>query len=169
MGNLSAFMRKEFKKNTLVEIEGFERFVDDKGKPVPFKVKRLGFDEINRIRDFYSTERVAYDKKTRRPIVVDGVVAKEVKYDNDKANANVFVEALAYPNLKDKELMEFYECDEYIQMPKKVFTPVEYNELMRRIWIVLGLIKPDEYDEDAKNEYEDDEQEDSDVADIKNA
>ena len=169
MGNLSAFMRKEFKTETIVEIEGFDRFKDEKGNVLPFKVKKLSYEKINQIRDFHSIEKVAYDKKTRKPVVVDGIVAKDIKYDNDKANANIVVEALVYPNLKDKELMAFYDCDEYIQMPSKLFTPIEYVELMRRIWLVLGLISPDDDEEDNRKGQSAPEDENPEITEIKNS
>lgn len=148
MGNLSAFMKQEFKRDKVVEIPGFDRFKDEKGNPIPFKVRVLDYNkDIKAIREMYRSERIAYDKKTKKPIVDNGELVKNIDFDNDKATANIIVEALEYPNLKDPELMKFYDCDEYIDMPLKVFTPVEHTELMRRIWIVLGMIKPDD-DED---------------------
>ena len=33
----------------------------------------------------------------------------------------MIVEALQYPNLKDKELMEYYKCVDITDMPLKVF------------------------------------------------
>ena len=111
MGNLSAFMRSEFKQEEIVEIEGFDRFKDENGKPVKFKVKVLSFNKIQEIRKFHRIEKAAYDKN-KNPIIADGKLVKEIIFDNEKAAENILVEALVYPNLKDKELMKFYEVEE---------------------------------------------------------
>lgn len=75
MGNLSAFMRSEFKQEEIVEIEGFDRFKDENGKPVKFKVKVLSFNKIQEIRKFHRIEKAAYDKN-KNPIIADGKLVK---------------------------------------------------------------------------------------------
>lgn len=148
MGNLSAFMRNEFKSDNIVEIPGFERFKDEKGKAIPFKVKVLSFKEIEKIRSYHRTERTAIDKKTRKPLVDNGRIVKEFITDNNAATNNIIVEALVYPNLKDKELMKFYEIEDVLEMPYAVFYQNEYYELLKQILAVLHITEPDDDDND---------------------
>ena len=151
MGNLSAFMRSEFKQEEIVEIEGFDRFKDENGKPVKFKVKILSFNKIQEIRKFHRIEKAAYDKN-KNPIIADGKLVKEIIFDNEKAAENILVEALVYPNLKDKELMKFYEVEDILDMPYRVFTQAEYTELQKRLAVVLHLATPEEDNvEEVKN------------------
>ncbi len=147
MGNLSAFMKNEFKKEGIVEIPGFDRFTDDNGKPVKFHVRVLPFDKIEAIRGFYRHERIAYDRK-KNPIIANGQIVKEVSYDNTAAAKNIMIEALVYPNLKDKDLMKFYDCEDVMDMPYKVFTQEEYAELQNRLAVALHLATPEDGDED---------------------
>ena len=147
MGNLSAFMRNEFKSDNIVERAGFERFKDENGNIVPFKVKVLSFKEIEKIRSFHRTERTAMDKKTRKPLIDNGRIVKEIITDNNAATNNIIIEALVYPNLKDKELMKFYDVEDVLEMPYTVFHQNEYYELLRQILAVLHITEPDDDDE----------------------
>ena len=79
-------------------------------------------------------------------------MVKEIIFDNEKAAENILVEALVYPNLKDKELMKFYEVEDILDMPYRVFTQAEYTELQKRLAVVLHLATPEEDNvEEVKN------------------
>lgn len=57
----------------------------------------------------------------------------------------IIVEALAYPDLHDKELMEFFNCYDYTDMPLKVFpNPKEYDQVVNIVLSVLGLLDEEE-------------------------
>jgi hypothetical protein len=102
------------------------------------------------------------DRKTTRPLVEDGkVVMKETK-DNAKALRHVIVEALVYPDLKDKELMDFFHCADATEMPLKVFTNEEYGFVTNLVSGILGITESDEEETDGKTEDE------ADLEDAKN-
>ena len=67
----------------------------------------------------------------------------------------MMVEALQYPDLKDKELMDYYKCVDVTEMPLKVFsTPSEYSQVSQIIMKALGLASEVSDEEDleaAKN------------------
>ena len=75
--------------------------------------------------------------------------------DGARAPRHMIVEALQYPNLKDKELMEYYKCVDITDMPLKVFPNAdEYQHVTRIVMQALGLAETisDEEDlADAKN------------------
>ena len=94
MGNLSAFMRSEFKQEEIVEIEGFDRFKDENGKPVKFKVKVLSFNKIQEIRKFHRIEKAAYDK-TRIRLLQTGNWLKKL-FSITKKRLKTFLLRLLY-------------------------------------------------------------------------
>jgi hypothetical protein len=63
------------------------------------------------------------------------------------------VEAIVYPDMKDSELMEFFDCLDVTDMPVKMFTSEEYGEVARMVNKVLGLTDDIE-DEDDKEDIE---------------
>ena len=65
----------------------------------------------------------------------------------------MIVEALVYPDLKDKKLMEFYKCHDVTDMPFHVFsTSSEYTHVSNAVMSVIGLsINEEEDGEIAKN------------------
>lgn len=56
--NLKAFMKEDLKDRGTMEFPGIERFTDEKGKPIPFIIKRLSRKEIKEIRELYETKQV---------------------------------------------------------------------------------------------------------------
>ena len=71
------------------------------------------------------------------------------------ASRHLMVEALVYPDLKDKKLMEYFGCVDITEMPLKVFpTNKEYGHVSKQVLKVLGLTEEDDEakeTEDAKN------------------
>ena len=66
------------------------------------------------------------------------------------------MEALVYPDLKDPELMKYYDCVDITDMPLKVFTNNdEFGYVSRKVLEILGLMDAAESNEreveDAKN------------------
>jgi hypothetical protein len=111
---------------------------------VPFKVKVLTKKEIDDIYDKYRTRTLVYDKKGR-PVINRGQAVFDVNTDSNKALRRVIVEALVYPDLHDKELMDYYECYDFTEMPLKVFpNPKEYEEVANMVLSVLGILDDDE-------------------------
>lgn len=154
--SLSYFMRDLSKEKEIVEIPGVESIKDEKGNIIPFKVRILSNKEIMEIYDKYKTKKIAYDKKGR-PILSNGQVAFIVENDTNRALRRIIVEALEYPDLKNKELMDYYKCPSYDDMPYMVFpNSKEYIEVQNNVMIALGMSQPEDEEieddiEEAKN------------------
>lgn len=147
---LSYFMRETAKRQEIIEIPGIDSIRDEKGNVVPFKVKVLTKKEIDDIYDRYRTRTLLYDKKGK-PVIDRGQAVFDVSTDSNRALRRVIVEALVYPDLHSKELMDYFECYDYTEMPLKVFpNPKEYEEVANKVLSVLGII--DEGDSDSESE-----------------
>lgn len=150
--DLKYFMRS--REAEIVTVPGPESFVDEEGKVIDFKIRVLTQEEINNINDNYRRRGMATDKKGN-PLVANGEVIWKTEKDNAKATRHIIVEAMQYPNLKDKELMDYYGCVDVTDMPLKVFYKAdEFQHVLRIVMQALGLADPAGGDEDvnaAKN------------------
>ncbi|WP_195985380.1 hypothetical protein [Clostridium sp. D33t1_170424_F3] len=152
-GNLKFFMLEELKKDEIVEVPGTDTFKSEDGKPIPFKIRVLETEEINRIRNAYRTRKMAVDKKSK-PIIANGEVVFTTDYDAEGANDKIMSEAFVFPDMHDKDLMAFYGCYDAAEMPRKLFRkPADYTYASRMVAQVLGLIDKDDDEliDDAKN------------------
>lgn len=122
--NLKAFMKPELKERKTMEFPGIDKYVDDKGKPVPFIIRRLTRKEIDEIRELYKTTTVYRDRQNgdRPYITADGQVAVMKEYDSDKAGRHIMVDAFVQPKLDDPELMKFYGVLDRVDMPFVIFS-----------------------------------------------
>ena len=154
--SLAYFMRDTSKTIKEVTIPGVESIKDDKGNIIDLKVKILTQKQIEDIYDKYRTRSIVKDKKGN-PLVNRGQVVVDVQTDSNTALRRILVEAITYPNMKDKELMAFNDCHNYADMPTLVFPdPKEYQQVQNAVLGVLGILDVDEESsedeiEDAKN------------------
>ena len=121
--NIKAFMKEDLKDRGTMEFPGIKRYVDEKGNPIPFIIKRLSQKEVKDIRNSYKTREVYRDKKNNgRPLITsDGQVATINEYDSDSAALEIMVEAFVQPKLDDPELMEYYGVYDRLEMPLVLF------------------------------------------------
>lgn len=121
--NLKAFMKEELKNRGTMQFEGIDKFLDDKGKKIPFIIRRLSMNEIKDIRERHVNKTVYRDRKNNgRPIIgANGQVAVMMDYDADAAGLEIMVEAFEQPKLDDPELMEFYGVLNRLDMPHTIF------------------------------------------------
>ncbi len=153
--NLKYFMREESKQEQIFQAPAPPRFVDEKGEVVQMEIKKLHNDTIIKINDMYKSRTPLKDKKGNY-IVQNGEVVFKTDKDNVKATRHIIVEALVYPDLKDPELMKYYECVDITDMPLKVFPDSdEFGYVSRKVMEILGLMDDAEENqrevEDAKN------------------
>ena len=152
--SLSYFMRDTAKKQEIIEVPGVDSIKDEDGKVVPFKIKILTKKEIEDIYDKYRTRTLLYDKKGK-PVIDRGQAVFDVNTDSSKALRRIIVEALVYPDLHNKELMEFFECYEFADMPVKVFpNQKEYEKEEQMVLSALGILEDESGEDevqDAKN------------------
>jgi len=147
--NLKYFMRDT--KDEVVTVAGPETFKDENGEVIQLEIKVLSQGEIQKINNNYRKRTIATDKKGN-PLAYNGEVLWKTEKDSAKATRHMIVEALQYPDLKDKELMKYYNCVDATEMPLLVFSrPDEYAHVTRAVMTALGLI--DEVsDEETVNE-----------------
>ena len=137
--NLKYFMRESAKTESVVTVPGVETIKDENGNVVPLKIKVLSMESIEKINDAYHTRTIAMDKKGRPYTNAGNVVFKDER-DAEKASAHIIVEALVDPNLKDPEIMRFFDCVDVTEMPRKVFSRAdEYSYVIRTVMSVLGM------------------------------
>jgi hypothetical protein len=152
--DLKYFMRERKAETVIVTMP--ERFVDDDGNRVELEIRKLSKKEIDKINDAYRWRRLATDKRGN-PLISNGTVVHDEGRDTTKTLRHIIAEALVYPNLKDPELMEWYNCRDITEMPNEVFSdPDEFTEVQRLVLTTLGLIEGgevelDELVDDAKN------------------
>ncbi len=135
--DLKYFMRST--ETEIVTAPGPSSFKDENGKVIQFEIKVLSQEQINKINDAYHRRSMATDKKGN-PLIALGEVVWKTEKDNAKASRHIIVEALQYPDLKNKELMEYYGCVDVTDMPLKVFSkPDEYQHVSRIVMQALGM------------------------------
>lgn len=150
--NLKYFMRDV--KDEIITVDGPESFKDEDGNVIQLEIKVLSQSEIQRINNNYRKRTIATDKKGN-PLAYNGEVLWKTEKDSAKATRHMIVEALQYPDLKDKELMKYYNCVDVTEMPLLVFSrPDEYTHVTRAVMTALGLLEgvsDEETVEEAKN------------------
>lgn len=147
---LAYFMRETAKKQEIVEVPGIESIKDENGHVVPFKIKMLTKKEIDDIYDKYRTRTMLCDKKGK-PVFNRGQAVFDINTDSNRALRRIMVEALVYPDLHNKELMEFFDCYDFSEMPLKVFpNPKEYDKVANIVLSALGILE--EENEDSESE-----------------
>ena len=137
--DLRAFMRESAKTEEIVFAPGPDTIVGEDGKPVTLEIRVLRNETIQSINDKYRTKSVATDKRGQ-PYIANGEVAFKVERNAIKASQHIIAEALVYPDLKDPELMAYFNCNSIADMPLKVFpTTDEYAHVSRVVMAALGL------------------------------
>lgn len=142
--NLKCFMRPQTKEVTVLTVPGPESIKDEKGEVINLEIRKLHQKKITEINEMYKTKTPLKDGK-KGFVVQNGEVVFKVEKDSTRAFRHVMVEALAYPDLKDPELMKFYECVDVTEMPLLVFPESdEYSYVTKKVMEVLGLADPEE-------------------------
>lgn len=150
------FFMLENDEPKIVSVEGVERFKDDAGNVIPLDIEVLSQEKIQKITDAYTKSSIATDKRGNPIIAPSGNVATKTKRDSEKMVRHLIAEALKFPDLKDSELMKFYNCIDITEMPLKVFRTVsEYQYVARMVMAVNGMgsfeLDDDDLVEEAKN------------------
>ena len=137
MGELKAFMQPPVTDETK-EIIISQRFTDEDGKVVPFKIRVIS-QEVNE----------AIRKRSSRPAKKNGMVVGE-SLDTEKFGKELIVACTVSPNFRDSELCSYYKTVDPLEVPGKMLTAGEYNKLIRAINIFNGFITDDGDDVEAE-------------------
>ncbi len=150
--SLKYFMRDNTEE--IVTVPGLPSFKDENGKIIDFEIKVLTNEHIRKIQNNYRKRSVATDAKGN-PYIINGEVAWKMEKDNDRSLRHIMVEAFVYPDLKDKELMAHYKCQDVTDMPMHVFSNTkDFNDAAQLVMKTLGMIDQPSADEEieaAKN------------------
>ena len=149
MRNLSYFMKET--KEEIVKVKAPESFKDENGNAIDMEVKLLSNQHINKIREKYRRRSIALDKKGN-PYIVNGEVAFKTEDNFSKFLRHILAEAIVYPDMRSKEIMEFYNCYDVSEIPLRVFSDMEeYNYVFKTVLTLLGVLPKDEENTDDKD------------------
>ena len=135
MSNLSAFLNPVNpveRKEVIIS----DRFVDEKGKPVPFVIRPLTQEENDRL-----------IRQSTRRVKVNGQLVEQL--DQTEYGRRVVVAAAVEPDFTASELCKAYGTLDPIEVPGKMLLVGEYGKLSRAILELSGL--DDDLEEQAKN------------------
>lgn len=125
MSKLSAFLHPVTDREEK-EIIISNRFQDEKGEPVPFKVRALTQEENDKI-----------TKQATRRVKVDGQYVDQL--DSVDFSRRMVVEATVEPDFRAKELCDAYGVMDPLLVPGKMLRSGEYAKLMREINQLSGF------------------------------
>lgn len=134
MSKLSAFLHPI---NTIEETEIIvsNRFQDENGNPVPFKIRALTQEENDMIL-----------KQATRKVKVNGQTMEQL--DKVDFSRRMVLAATVEPDFRSKELCDAYGVMDPLLVPGKMLLSGEYSKLMREITVLSGF---EDIEDDIKN------------------
>ena len=137
MNRLSAFLHPVSLKEER-EIVVSTRFVDEQGKPVPFKIRSLTQEESD-----------AISRKARKSRKVGGQVQEYL--DSTEFSRRLVVAATVEPDFSSTELCEAYGVMDPLLVPGKMLLSGEFTRLLKAITDLSGFDADEDLGEEAKN------------------
>lgn len=137
MSRLSAFLHPVTTQME-EEIVVSSRFLDEKGNPVPFKVRSLTQEEND-----------ALTKQSTRRIKMDGLI--QDRLDNVEYTRRLVVAATVDPDFSSKELCDSFGVVDPLLVPGKLLLPGEYRKLCNKIMELSGFDETGAEEAEAKN------------------
>nr|WP_325301108.1 phage portal protein [uncultured Oscillibacter sp.] len=137
MSRLSAFLHPVTTQME-EEIVVSSRFLDEKGNPVPFKVRSLTQEEND-----------ALTKQSTRRIKMDGLI--QDRLDNVEYTRRLVVAATVDPDFSSKELCDGLGVVDPLLVPGKLLLPGEYRKLCNKIMELSGFDETGAEEAEAKN------------------
>ena len=136
MSMLSAFLHPV---STIVEKEEMisGRFVDEKGEPVPFRIRSMTQEEM----DFLV-------KKSTKTVKVNG--QQSGLFDGLEFNRRLIVNATVVPDFSAKEMCDAYGVVDPLLVPVKMLLPGEYQRLLDAITALSDIKKPGEEESESE-------------------
>lgn len=125
MSGLSAFLNPLYTEQT-AEVYVSDRFVDENGNPIPFKIKALSQEVL---------ESIA--KRSQKVQEIDG---RKVKALDKALHLNrCLVESCIEPDFKNHDLCVRFGTEDPVELPKKMLFVKEYEKLARAFLELNGL------------------------------
>lgn len=123
--DIKTFLNPVRPTNEVVEVQISDRYVDENGEPVKFKIKTLS---ANRIQELQQAHTKISGKKNKTTII-----------DTANLNDDLIVESLVEPNLKSKELQDEFKVMGGNELIPLLFNTGEYFALIGEIYKINGL------------------------------
>ncbi|MDO4301640.1 MAG: hypothetical protein Q4D26_09660 [Clostridia bacterium] len=145
MSDFKSFMLSGLKNDNteILTFKGVDTFKDENGVPIPLKFKQISRAAVEEIRKNYTTKTLAIGKDGKY-IISNGNIIKDVEVDYAGFSDALIVETMTYPDLKDKELLEFYGVYAGTELLHKLFKGKDYDYVDRCSAQAAGLIDLDE-------------------------
>ena len=138
MDNLQAFLNP-VSVDEVKEVVISKRFVDKDGKPVPFRIKTIMQEENERI-----------TRKCRKVETIRGQRVESL--DNQKYNRALIVACTVEPDFRNADLCKAYGTVDPLDLPGKMLTVGEANNLAREILDLNGFSdEAEQLEDEAKN------------------
>ena len=116
-----------------------KRFVDKDGKPIPFRIKTIMQEENERI-----------TRKCRKVETIRGQRVESL--DNQKYNRALIVACTVEPDFRNADLCKAYGTVDPLDLPGKMLTVGEANNLAREILDLNGFSdEAEQLEDEAKN------------------
>lgn len=128
MSKLSAFLNPVTTQEEK-EVVISKRFLDEKGNPVPFKIRALTQEENDKI-----------TKQATRRTKENGQSVERL--DNADYARRIILEATVEPDFRAKEMCDRYGVLDPLQVPGKMLLSGEYRKLMDAILELSGFGDP---------------------------
>lgn len=132
MSTLSAFFAQNAEMEIVDELVVSERFKDEKGEPIPWKLRSMTEEENEQVRK-------ASTKKVKGK---GGVYTPEM--DFNEYTARLVAMCVVYPDLKDAELLKSYGVMAAESLLKRMLLPGEYTTLLQKVQVLNGFDKSEQ-------------------------
>ncbi|MMZ47252.1 Phage XkdN-like protein [compost metagenome] len=141
MSNFSAFFVENAAVDVTEEVVVSDRFKDDEGKPIPWKIQGISEAENKAIR-----------KSSTKMVKAKGG-AKLPEIDPDEYTTKLVIATVVYPNLKDAELQKNYGVMGAENLLNKMLLAGEFATLWDHVQTLNGYDRDiNEVMEETKNE-----------------
>ena len=124
-----------------LEFEEFvvsERFKDENGKPIPWKIRALT-----------EAENVEIRKSATKHVKVRGQYIPQL--DPEEYISKLIAASVVFPNLKDAELQKSYGVIGAEELLRKMLLPGEYGKLAQKVQEINGFEDIQELVDEVKN------------------
>lgn len=120
--NLKAFMAESAVQYKEVDYVASNRFKDEKGEPIAWKLKVLKESEVSKLRN--QCKKRVTDPQTRKSYI---------ETNTDKFSDLMVENCVVYPNLNDAKLQDSYGAVGAVELAKTMLIPGEYADLVLAI------------------------------------
>lgn len=139
MSSLQAFFAQNVQSDITEDFIVSERFKDDKGNPIPWKLRTVSEAENAEIRKS-ATKRVRVKGQGYTP-----------ELDHEDYVAKLIVSSVVFPDLKHAELQKSYNVIGASDLLKKMLISGEYGRLAQKIQGLNGFNDINELVDEIKN------------------